>query len=66
MRVQIISKEGKIMIAYSIDYTHKGRDYSALVDARDLKSAKRKLGRKHGYKTGNTIKINRVSVIGYY
>lgn len=56
------------MTAYYIKYTIRGkeglRDIS--VDARDLKSAKKKIGRKHGYKTGNMIQIERVSVIGYF
>ena len=58
------------MIAYAIDYTVRGQDrpypYSVHVDARDLKSAKKKLGRKHGYKTGRMIKIERVCICGYY
>lgn len=54
------------MIAYSIGYSVKGISYSKLVDARDLKSAKKKLGKKHGYKDGRMIKVNYVSVVGYY
>jgi hypothetical protein len=55
------------MKAYGIDYTVKGKRYiGATVDAKDLKSAKKKLGRKHGYKDGRMIKIQRSSVIGYY
>ena len=58
------------MIAYAIDYTVRGQDraypYSVLIDARDLKSAKKKLGRKHGYKTGRMIQVERVSIVGYY
>ena len=54
------------MIAYSIDYEVKGKSFSKLVDAKNLKSAKIKLGRKHGYKSGRMIEVKRVSVIGYY
>lgn len=58
------------MIAYAIDYTVRGQEktypYSVLIDARDLKSAKKKLGRKHGYKTGRMIQVERVSIVGYY
>ena len=58
------------MIAYSIEYQVRGKEksypYSTMVEARDLKSAKKKIGRKHGYKTGNMIQIQRVGVIGYF
>ena len=58
------------MIAYAIDYKVRGQDkaypYSVLIDARDLKSAKKKIGRKHGYKTGRMIQVERVSIVGYY
>jgi hypothetical protein len=60
-------KKGNIMKAYAIDYTVKGqRFFGKLVDAKDLKSAKKKIGKKHGYKDGRMIKIERVSVVGYY
>lgn len=55
------------MKAYGIDYTVKGKRYICVtVDAKDLKSAKKKLGKKHGYKDGRMIKIERASVIGYF
>jgi hypothetical protein len=54
------------MKALAIDYTVKDKYYSVIIDAKDLKSAKKKLGRKHGYKDGRMIKIQRSSVIGYY
>ena len=55
------------MKAYSIDYTVKGqKHFRKLVDAKDLTSAKKKLGKKHGYKDGRMIKVERVSVVGYY
>ena len=55
------------MVAYSIDYSVKDRRFwGVLVDAKDIKSAKRKLGKKHGYKDGRMIKVERVIVCGYY
>lgn len=55
------------MTAYAIDYTVKGRSYwGVLVDAKDLKSAKKKIGKKHGYKDGRMIKLDKVSVVGYF
>lgn len=56
------------MIAYGIDYKVRGRDnrYSVQIDARDLKSAKKKLGKMHGYKDGRMIQIEHVIVVGYY
>lgn len=54
------------MIAYHVWYTVKGTAYDKSVDAKDIKSAKKKLGKKHGYKDGRMINVTRVSVIGYY
>ena len=55
------------MTAYSIDYSVKGKNfYGKLVDAKDITSAKKKLGKKHGYKDGRMIKINHVVVCGYF
>ena len=55
------------MKAYSIDYTVKGKFYFlVLVDAKDLKSAKKKLGKKHGYKDGRMIKLEAVRIVGYF
>lgn len=54
------------MKAYAIDYTVKGQKYYRLVDAKDIKSAKTKIGRHHGYKDGRMIRLDRVSVVGYY
>lgn len=63
-------KGGTEMQAYGIDYKVRGREqeglHRILVDAKDLKSAKRKIGKKHGYKDGRMIQLQRVSVIGYY
>ena len=58
------------MTAYAIDYQIRGKEknvpYSIHVDAKNLKSAKKKIGRKHGYKTGRMIQIERVCICGYY
>ena len=55
------------MTSYAIDYTVKGQKYfGKLVDAKDLASAKKKLGKKHGYKDGRMIKVERVCVCGYF
>ena len=53
------------MTAYAINYTCKGETRYINIDAKDLKSAKKKIGRKYGYKDGRMVKINTVSVIGY-
>jgi hypothetical protein len=55
------------MIAFSIDYKVRGKDqlHSVLIDARDIKSAKRKLGRKHGYKDGRMIQVKKSIIVGY-
>ena len=58
------------MIAYGIDYTIRGKErpypYSVIIDAKDLKSAKRKIGKKHGYKDGRMVQIHDVTICGYY
>lgn len=54
------------MTAYSIRYTVNGEKKEVLVDAKDLKSAKKKLGKKHGYKNGRMIKVERVIICGYF
>ena len=54
------------MVTYGIDYKVNGRICHDLVDAKDLKSAKKKLGRKHGYKDGRKIKIIQSCVVGYF
>lgn len=56
------------MQAYSINYKVRGNDRlrEIMVDAKDIKSAKKKIGRKHGYKDGRMIQVQKVSVIGYY
>lgn len=56
------------MVAYAIDYTIRGHDtlHSVNIDAKNLKSAKKKIGRKHGYKDGRMIHIEHVIVCGYF
>ena len=53
------------MTAYAIDYSVKGKKYWDTVDAKDLKSAKNKLAKKHKLNTSRGIKVERVGVIGY-
>ena len=54
------------MVVYAIDYQVNGKHYwGKLIEAKDLPSAKKKLGKKHGYKTGRMIKIDRVIIVGY-
>jgi hypothetical protein len=59
-------KKNNGMQAYSIQYQLKGKDYSAIIDAKDARSAKRKIGKKHGYKDGRMIRVTSLSIIGYY
>lgn len=54
------------MVAYAIQYTVNGQRYDKHVDAKDIKSAKKKLGKKHGYADGRKIKIDKVIICGYY
>ena len=54
------------MVAYMIDYMIKDIAHSTIVEAKDIKSAKKKLGKKHGYKDGRMIKVKNVTVIGYF
>lgn len=57
------------MKAYSITYSVRGKTatyFGTLIDAKDVKSAKRKLGHKHGYKDGRMIELKDVRIIGYY
>lgn len=56
------------MIAYSIDYKVRGNDriYTTSVEAKDIQSAKKKLGKKHGYKDGRMIEIIKSVIVGYF
>lgn len=56
------------MIAYSIDYRIRGKEdrlHVISIDAKDLASAKKKIGKKHGYKDGRMVKVEKVIIIGY-
>ena len=57
------------MQAYGIQYHIRGKEertYSVSIDAKDSKSAKNKIGKKHGYKDGRMIVLDKVTVIGYF
>lgn len=57
------------MQAYGIKYHIKGNEnktMDVLVDAKDVKSAKNKIGKKHGYKDGRMVVIDNCKIIGYY
>lgn len=54
------------MIAYNVVYEVNGKQYSKLVEAKDITSAKKKLGRKHGYKSGRMIKVKGYTIVGYF
>lgn len=56
------------MVRYSVYYTIKNKDgyYNKAIDAKDLKSAKNKIGKKYGYKDGRMIQVQKYSIIGYY
>lgn len=56
------------MQAYGIKYHIRGteRVYDINVDAKDAKSAKNKIGKKHGYKDGRMIVFDDCKVIGYF
>jgi len=54
------------MVAYNISYTVNGNSYNKSIDAKNLASAKKKLGKRHGYTTGRMIKVTDVKVIGYF
>ena len=55
-------------MAFGITYKIRGnnRKYDVLIEARDMKSAKRKLGKKHGYKDGRMIQVIWSTVVGYF
>ena len=70
-------KENKIrrgvqnMQAYHIRYNVRNsingdKILTADINAKDLKSAKKKIGRKHGYKDGRMILIRSAEVVGYF
>lgn len=55
------------MIAYGMKYKVRGNDkvHDILIEAKDAKSAKRKIGKKHGYKDGRMIQIVESHIVGY-
>ena len=56
------------MVAYYIIYSLRNDDKTReiSIDAKNLKSAKRKIGKKHKYKDGRMIKILKAETIGYF
>lgn len=56
------------MQAYYIEYSIRGKQetHAKHIDAKSVSSAKKKIGKKHGYKDGRMIQVNKVSVIGYF
>jgi hypothetical protein len=57
------------MIAYGIKYHIRGNENRVMdisIDAKDAKSAKKKIGKKHGYKDGRMVVIDECFVIGYF
>lgn len=56
------------MQAYGITYSIKGKveHKDILIDAKDAKSAKKKIGKKYGYKDGRMVKVERLEIVGYY
>lgn len=57
------------MNAYGIKYHIVGKENKVMdvcIDAKDVKSAKNKIGKKHGYKDGRMIIIDNCIVIGYF
>jgi hypothetical protein len=65
---EALSRKERKMTAYSIDYTIRNKEgmRNASVDAKDIKSAKKKIGKRHGFKDGRMIQIRNVLVVGYY
>ena len=57
------------MQAYFMKYHIRGKEdklHTASVDAKDAKSAKRKIGKNHGYKDGRMIVVDECKIIGYF
>lgn len=57
------------MQAYGIKYHIRGKEDKVMdisIDAKDAKSAKNKIGKKHGYKDGRMIIIDNCIIIGYF
>ena len=57
------------MQAYHIKYHIRGKEdrvHDTSIDAKDAKSAKKKIGKKHGYADGRMVVIDECRVIGYF
>jgi hypothetical protein len=57
------------MQAYGIKYHIRGNENRVMdisIDAKDTKSAKKKIGKKHGYKDGRMVIFDDVKIIGYF
>ena len=57
------------MKAYAVNYQIRGKEdlsRTISIDAKDLQSAKKKIGKKHGYKDGRMVSIVDYRVIGYF
>lgn len=56
------------MKAYGITYhlRNENKTFDTVVDAKDIKSAKNKIGKKHGCKSGRSICVDDVKIIGYF
>lgn len=57
------------MQAYGIKYHIRGKEektFDILVDAKNITSAKKKIGKKHGFKDGRMIVIEDCEIIGYF
>ena len=67
-RILLRRKRGEDMQAYGIRYHIRGTQkvYDINIDAKDVKSAKRKIGRLHGYQDGRMIVFEDCKVIGYF
>ena len=55
------------MIAYAIAYNIRGKDeiHDILIDAKDLKYAKKKIAKRHKFKNSRRIQIRQCSIVGY-
>lgn len=57
------------MQAYGIKYHIRGKEDKVMdisIDAKDLNSAKKKIGKKHGYKDGRMVVVDDCKIIGYF
>ena len=56
------------MTAFAITYNIKGKAYnhSTIISAKDSQSAKKKIGKRHGYKDGRMIQFVSCNTVGYF